>query len=170
MTNLDTIVAVYSESPGPDIDWPRSKPPRRTGRRSKRRRRRASSISPMRPLVENRNGEALVLHRQSHHGWGKGAVVGAVVGILFPPTIIGAAVVGAGGGALVARFDGSLTTGKVKDLGRDPEGRGAGRSSSSRPTNPRNAMCNKLKSSNTTTIVPSTTVEEVQDVMRGGGA
>jgi hypothetical protein len=22
MTNLDTIVAVYSENPGPDIDWP----------------------------------------------------------------------------------------------------------------------------------------------------
>ena len=51
---------------------------------------------------ENRNGEALVLHRQSHHGWGEGANVGAVVGILFPPTIVGAAVVGAGGGALVA--------------------------------------------------------------------
>ena len=29
-------------------------------------------------LVENRNGEALVLQRQSHHGWAEGAVDGAV--------------------------------------------------------------------------------------------
>ena len=67
---------------------------------------------------ENRNGEALVLHRQSHHGWGEGANVGAVVGILFPPTIVGAAIVGAGGGALVARRDG----GADRQPGR-PKGR-----------------------------------------------
>src|SRR5579864_9694211 len=53
-------------------------------------------------LVENGDDEAVILRRQSRHGWGKGAVVGAVVGVIFPPSLIGAATVGAAGGALIA--------------------------------------------------------------------
>ena len=68
-------------------------------------------------LVRSQDGEAKVLQRQSRHGWGKGAVAGAVVGVLFPPSLLGAAVVGAGGGALVAKMTRSLGRGKVKDLG-----------------------------------------------------
>jgi len=59
----------------------------------------------------------VVLQRQTRHGWGKGAVAGAVVGVLFPPSLLGAAAVGAGGGALVARFSRALGRGKTKDLG-----------------------------------------------------
>ena len=117
-------------------------------------------------LVENHNGEALILQRQSHHGWGEGAVVGAVVGILFPPTIIGAAVVGAGGGALVARLRRGLDHGKAKDLGETLRD-GARAIIVVSPFQSSNAICTKLKGSSTTTIVPSTTVEEVQDAMRG---
>lgn len=60
--------------------------------------------------------ETVTIHRQSHHGWGKGAVAGAVVGVLFPPAVLGAAVVGAGGGAVVARMNRSLDRGDLNDL------------------------------------------------------
>ncbi len=92
--------------------------------------------------------------------------MGAVVGILFPPTIVGAAVVGAGGGALVARLRRALDHGKAKDLGETLRDESTAIIVVS-PFQSSNAVCNKLKSSSTTTIVPSTTVEEVQDAMRG---
>lgn len=69
-------------------------------------------------LVENSKGQPIIVHRQSHHGWGKGAIVGAVVGILFPPSVIGTAVVGAAGGGLISHMMRKLGRGKVKDLGR----------------------------------------------------
>ena len=166
MTNLDTIVAVYGEGSGPDpdqaaqeaaeADWAAIEAGAEAGE---------FNVADG-ALVENRNGEALILHRESHHGWGKGAVVGAVVGILFPPTIIGAAAVGAGGGALVARLRRALDHGKVKDLGETLRG-GRRAIIVVSPYQSSNAICNKLKGANTTTIVPSTTVEEVQDAMRG---
>jgi len=55
--------------------------------------------------------------RLSHHGWGKGAVAGAVVGLLFPPTLIAGAVAGAAGGGVIARLNRSLDRGDIKDLG-----------------------------------------------------
>jgi len=61
--------------------------------------------------------ETVTIHRQSHHGWGKGAVAGAVVGVLFPPALIGAAAVGAGSGAVLARMNRSLDRRDIKDLG-----------------------------------------------------
>ena len=55
--------------------------------------------------------------RLSHHGWGKGAVAGAVVGLLWPPTLIAGAVAGAAGGGVIARLNRSLDRGDIKDLG-----------------------------------------------------
>jgi uncharacterized membrane protein len=166
MTNLDTIVAVYRDDPGSDADatagdaaeadWAALEAAAEAG---------DFKIADA-ALVENRQGEALVLHRQSHHGWGQGAVIGAVVGILFPPSVLGAAAVGAGGGALVARLRRALDHGKVKDLGETLRG-GARAIIVVSPFQSSNAICNKLQGSSTTTIVPSTTVEEVQDAMRG---
>jgi uncharacterized membrane protein len=54
-------------------------------------------------FVENRDDDVKILERQSHHGWGKGAIVGAVIGIVFPPSIIASAAVGADGGSLSRR-------------------------------------------------------------------
>jgi uncharacterized membrane protein len=166
LTNLDTIVAVYSEKPGPEIDWPALEAAERDWTALDAGAEAGEFNIADAALVENRNGEALVLHRQSHHGWGEGAVVGAVIGILFPPSIIGAAAVGAGGGALVARLRRALDRGKVKDLGETLRG-GARAIIVVAPFQSTNAICNTLKGSNTTTIVPSTTVEDVQDAMRG---
>jgi uncharacterized membrane protein len=166
VTNLDTIVAVYSENPGPDIDWPALEAAEADWTALEAGAEAGELNIADAALVENRNGEALVLHRQSHHGWGKGAVVGAVIGVLFPPTIIGAAAVGAGGGALVARLRRALDRGKVKDLGETLRG-GARAIIVVAPFQSSNAICHTLKGSNKTTVVPSTTVEDVQDAMRG---
>jgi uncharacterized membrane protein len=166
LTNLDTIVAVYSENPGPEIDRPALEAAKRDWTALEAGAEAREFIIADAALVENRNGEALVLHRQSHHGWGEGAVVGAVIGILFPPSVLGATAVGAGGGALVARLRRALDRGKVKDLGETLRG-GARAIIVVAPFQSTNAICNALKGSNTTTIVPSTTVEDVQNAIRG---
>jgi len=46
-----------------------------------------------------------------------GVAVGAVVGILFPPSIIGAAVVGGAGGGLIGHFARGMSRGDMKELG-----------------------------------------------------
>jgi uncharacterized membrane protein len=68
-------------------------------------------------LVTNDADGVNAVKRQSHHGWGKGAVAGAVVGVLFPPAILGSAAVGAAGGGLIARMNRSLDRGDIKELG-----------------------------------------------------
>jgi uncharacterized membrane protein len=166
MTNLDTIVAVYKDDPRANADWTSLQAAEADWAALEAGAEAGEFKMADAALVENRNGEALVLQRQSHHGWGQGAVVGAVVGILFPPTIIGAAAVGAGGGALVARLRRALDHGKVKDLGETLRS-GTRAIIVVAPFQSSNAICNKLKGCSTTTIVPSTTVEEVQDAMRG---
>ena len=51
-----------------------------------------------------------------HGGWG-GAAVGAVVGILFPPSIIGAAVVGGAVGGVSGHLWRGMSRSDVKELG-----------------------------------------------------
>jgi uncharacterized membrane protein len=46
-----------------------------------------------------------------------GAAVGAVVGILFPPSLIGGALVGAAGGGLIGHIYGGMSRSDMKDLG-----------------------------------------------------
>src|SRR3974390_3148689 len=51
-----------------------------------------------------------------HGAWG-GAAVGAVVGILFPPSLIGSAIVGAGVGGVGGHLWKGMSRSDVKDLG-----------------------------------------------------
>jgi uncharacterized membrane protein len=51
-----------------------------------------------------------------HGGWG-GAAVGAAVGILFPPAILGSALVGAGIGAVSGHLWKGMSRSDVKELG-----------------------------------------------------
>ncbi len=44
-------------------------------------------------------------------------MAGGVVGLLFPPALVGGAVAGAAGGGVVARLNRSLDRGDIKDLG-----------------------------------------------------
>jgi uncharacterized membrane protein len=55
--------------------------------------------------------------KPTQHGAWTGAAVGAVVGILFPPSIIGAGVVGAGAGGLIGHLWHGMSRSDMKDLG-----------------------------------------------------
>jgi uncharacterized membrane protein len=154
--SLDTTVAVYDDVAAAETDWSALEEAAEGG---------TCTIADA-ALVENNGGEIVILQRQSHHGWGKGAVAGAIVGVLFPPSLIGAAAVGAGGGALVARISRSLGRGKVKDLGEILDS-GTMAIIVVSPTGSTNAVCNTLKLPKTTATVPSASSEEIQEVMRG---
>lgn len=54
--------------------------------------------------------------RTRHGAWG-GAAVGAVVGVLFPPAVIGSAVVGAAVGGIGGHLWRGLSRADVKELG-----------------------------------------------------
>lgn len=53
----------------------------------------------------------------TRHGAWTGAAVGAVIGVLFPPSIIGAGVVGAGAGGLVGHLWHGMSRSDMKELG-----------------------------------------------------
>lgn len=154
MPALDTTVAVYDDHDTADRDW--------TALEAAALEHRVNIADAA--LVENQSGEAVILQRQSHHGWGKGAIVGAVVGILFPPSILGAAAVGAGGGALIARMNRALGRGKVMDLGQTLDS-GAMAIIVVSPAQSTNSVCHTLTGARTTTTVPSATVEEIQEAL-----
>lgn len=115
-------------------------------------------------FVKNSDGETVVLQRQSRHGWGKGAVAGAVVGVLFPPSLIGAAAVGAGGGALVARMTRSLGRSKVKDLGEALDS-GTMAIVVIEPSESSDAVAQTLKGAKTVKTAPSASREEIEQVL-----
>ena len=55
--------------------------------------------------------------KPTQHGAWTGAGVGALVGLVFPPALIGTAIVGAGAGGLVGHLTRGLSRGDLKDLG-----------------------------------------------------
>ncbi len=59
--------------------------------------------------------------KPTQHGAWTGAGVGALVGIIFPPAIIGSAIVGAGAGGLVGHLRKGISRGDLKDLGDELE-------------------------------------------------
>ena len=75
MAELDTTVASYSNLAAAVADWSALED--------------AAHAHDLEiadaALVENVEGKPIIVHRESHHGWGKGAVAGAIVGILFHP-------------------------------------------------------------------------------------
>ncbi len=55
--------------------------------------------------------------KPTQHGAWTGAAVGALVGIVFPPAIIGSALVGAAAGAGIGHVFGGIPRGDAKELG-----------------------------------------------------
>jgi uncharacterized membrane protein len=55
--------------------------------------------------------------KPTQHGAWTGIAVGAVVGILFPPSVIGAAAVGGVAGGVIGHLRGGMSRGDVKELG-----------------------------------------------------
>jgi uncharacterized membrane protein len=108
MQNLSTTIATYPDLSSAERDWAALESAAE-----------GKSIDLADAALVERGSDGFVetVQRQSHHGWGKGAVAGAVVGVLFPPTIVAGAVAGAAGGGVVARMNRSLDKGDIKDLG-----------------------------------------------------
>jgi uncharacterized membrane protein len=55
--------------------------------------------------------------KPTQHGAWTGAAVGALVGLVFPPAIIGSAIVGAGAGGLAGHLSKGVSRGDLKELG-----------------------------------------------------
>jgi len=63
------------------------------------------------------DGSVQVQRKTSKHAGWTGVAAGAVVGLLFPPAIIGTAIVGGAAGSVVGHFWRSLDRGDIKELG-----------------------------------------------------
>ena len=59
--------------------------------------------------------------KPTQHGAWTGAAVGALVGIIFPPAILGSAIVGAGAGGLTGHLTRGISRGDLKELGEELE-------------------------------------------------
>jgi len=55
--------------------------------------------------------------KPTQHGAWTGAGVGALVGLVFPPALIGSAIVGAGAGGLIGHLRGGVSRDDLKELG-----------------------------------------------------
>jgi uncharacterized membrane protein len=59
--------------------------------------------------------------KPTQHGAWTGAGVGALVGLIFPPAILGSAIVGAGAGGLTGHLRKGIPRGDLKELGEELE-------------------------------------------------
>jgi uncharacterized membrane protein len=55
--------------------------------------------------------------KPTQHGAWAGAGVGALVGLVFPPAVLGSAIVGAGAGGVIGHLRKGVSRGDLKDLG-----------------------------------------------------
>lgn len=108
MQHLSTTVAVYPDLATAQADWAGVESAAAAG---------AIDLADAALVEKAADGTVVTPRRQSHHGWGKGAVAGAVVGLLFPPALVSGAIAGGVGGGVVARLNRSLDRGDIKDLG-----------------------------------------------------
>jgi uncharacterized membrane protein len=107
--DLSTTVAVYTDQRLAEQDWDAME----TASKSEG----GIDLADAALIRRNLDGTITTLRQQSHHGWGKGAIAGAFVGIIFPPSLIGSAVVGAAGGGIIAKLTRKISRSDVKDLG-----------------------------------------------------
>jgi uncharacterized membrane protein len=74
-------------------------------------------------VIEKSDGKVHVhkTEKPTQHGAWTGIAVGALAGIIFPPSIIGTAVVGGAAGGVIGHLRGGLSRGDLKDLGDELE-------------------------------------------------
>ena len=70
-------------------------------------------------VIEKQNGKVHVhkTEKPTQHGAWTGIAVGAVAGIVFPPSLIGSALVGGAAGGVIGHLHGGMSRGDLKDLG-----------------------------------------------------
>jgi uncharacterized membrane protein len=108
MADLSTTIAIYADEATAEQDWARVDLAAEAD---------AIYLADAALVRRSDDGGVERLERADHHGWGKGAVAGAVVGLLFPATLLGGALAGGVAGGVVARLNRSLDRGDLKDLG-----------------------------------------------------
>lgn len=108
MKNLSTTVAIYSDLGTAEKDWAAVEAASKDG---------GVDLADAALVKREADGTVTTVKRQEFYGWGKGAISGALVGLIFPPSIIVSAVVGAGAGSLITRLSRSLDRTDIKDLG-----------------------------------------------------
>lgn len=74
-------------------------------------------------VIDKEDGKVHVhkTEKPTQHGAWTGAGVGALVGLIFPPAILGSAIVGAGAGALTGHLAKGISRGDLKELGEELE-------------------------------------------------
>lgn len=80
----------------------------------------AGAIGTFDAAVIEKTGDRVRVHKTekpTQHGAWTGIAVGAVAGILFPPSIIGGAIVGGAAGGVVGHLWRGMSRGDLKDLG-----------------------------------------------------
>ena len=80
----------------------------------------AKAIGTFDAAVIEKRGDKVHVHKAekpTQHGAWTGIGVGALVGILFPPSIIGTAIVGGAAGGVVGHLWKGMSRGDLKDLG-----------------------------------------------------
>jgi uncharacterized membrane protein len=157
MTKLDTSIFRYDDHEVADSDWEALEAAVQRGE---------LEIADA-AFVTNENGHAIIVERKSIHGWGKGAIVGAVVGILFPPSLLGAAAVGAGSGALIAGLKRALGRDHVQRLGETLDS-GAIAIIVVNPVGSTNAVTKTLKQAGVISIAPGATAEAFIEALEQG--
>ncbi|MBS1886441.1 MAG: DUF1269 domain-containing protein [Actinobacteria bacterium] len=72
-------------------------------------------------VIEKEDGEVHVhkTEKPTQHGAWTGIAVGAVAGILFPPSIIGSAIVGGAAGGVIGHLWRGMSRSDLKDLGEE---------------------------------------------------
>jgi uncharacterized membrane protein len=72
-------------------------------------------------VIEKVDGEVHVhkVEKPTQHGAWTGIAVGAVAGILFPPSIIASAIVGGAAGGVIGHLWRGMSRGDLKDLGEE---------------------------------------------------
>ena len=100
------MIASYADAASAEADWEELEKMAKSGH----------YLADAAVVTKDAEGNPKVTERQSRHGWGKGAIVGAVVGVIFPPSILAGAAIGAAAGGGVARLHRSLGRTKIKDL------------------------------------------------------
>jgi uncharacterized membrane protein len=70
-------------------------------------------------VIEKENGKVHIhkTEKPTQHGAWTGIAVGAVAGIIFPPSIIGSAIVGGAAGGVIGHLHKGMSRGDLKDLG-----------------------------------------------------
>ena len=109
MAELTTTIATYDDLAAAEADWSAVESTAKA---------KGIDLVDAALIQHDEDGKTITLHRQSRQGWGQGAVIGGLFAVLFPPSIIVGAAIGAGVGEVSAHLTRALDGDEIKELGR----------------------------------------------------